>query len=170
MKKFLIIFGLTVPLLLATVQAATPEQTDKALDEFFSKYSGKEGYTTMELTGELLKAAYNKGGNNDAGDMFRGVERMRIVVAGKSTAEFAVDVNALPPKTDLKLVSSVNENGKSMKMYYRAAVPATRGKDKRSAEFFMFILGSSDNVLIHITGDFDIRNISKLSGIGIGAK
>lgn len=170
MKKFLIIFGLTVPLLLATAQAATPGQTDKALDEFFAKYSGKAGYTTMELTGELLKAAYNRDGDKDAGDMFRGVERMRIVVAEKSTAEFAVAVTGLPPKTDLKLLSSINEDGKSMKMYYRAAVPATRGKDKRSAEFIMFILSPGDNVLIHITGDFDVRNVSKLSGIGIGAK
>ncbi len=167
MKKLLIIFGLALPLLLTTAHAAPPGQTEKALDGFFSKYSGRKGYTTMELTGDLLKAAYGKPGSKVSGDMLKGVDRMRIVKAETGTVEFSADVNSLPSKTDLKLMSNVSENGKQVRTYYRPASPAIGGGNKRDAEFLMFMIGPNDNILIHMTGDFDIKNVSRFSGFGM---
>lgn len=172
MKKLLTILALAIPLLTTTVVAATPEQTTKALDVFFAKYSGKKGYTTMELTSELLKAAYNSPSNDsnkELGEMLEGVERMRIVIAEKSSAEFTVDVLDLPGKTDLKLVTNVNENGQKIKMYYKPAVTASKG-GKQNAEFLMFILSVKDNITIHITGDFDLKNVTKLGDLSIKSK
>lgn len=171
MKKIFIIFSLMVPLLLATAHAATPEQTDLAMEEFFANYSGRRGFTTMDLTGEILKAAYQRSaGKKDEGNIFNGVKRMRIVVAEKSSAQFTVDVTDLPGKTDLKLMSSISENGQRMKIYYKPSGAASGSRDKRNAEFLMFILSPDDNVLIHISGDFDINNVSQLSGLSLKSK
>lgn len=152
-KTIIIILLLFSPYLLVAQQAA--------FDSLFQKYSGKKGYTTMEMTGELIQMAFGKSAGDDG--EFTGIERIWIVMSNEASEEFTSDVKKLTSQNNLKSITSISRDKEEVKMFQVNTTSQKGGTTK--SEFIMTVTGDSTNIAIRITGSFDINKIPQLNKI-----
>lgn len=159
MKKFIIICLAALVPLLAAAQAPTT-----SFDRLFRKLSGVSGYTTLEITNDMLKLMNkDNGGDNQA---FNNIESIRVVAADKASEEFLKEIVRLTEdEYEYSHMTTVNEEGQRTELYYHK--PVSR---KDTPEYILVIYGPRENTVISILGYLDIQNISGLSGLGIAGK
>lgn len=75
MKKLILIAGLMIPL------AAMGQ---RSIDRLFDRYAGRDGFTTITLTGDLLKLAANFGDEDDR-DINARITGIRILTEDDET-------------------------------------------------------------------------------------
>ena len=135
-------------------------------ENFYSKYSGKSGFMTVEISGEMIKimgsgSSQVKGGS--ISEILDGIKYIRIVVAEEPSSSFGSDMDRLAEDKSYKLMSSMNDSGQKITFYFKDA-----GSGSSQSDFMMLVKGTGENIAISISGDIDITKISKLSGLGIG--
>ena len=126
-----------------------------AFERFYDSYSGKEGYTTVFVTGDMIKLI-----RKDLSGGTGGIESVRVVTQQPPTDDFVERVKGILEAENYKLMSSVSSGPKQISVYMRET---SSGKGRRS-DCITLISGGKDNVVMNIVGDFDI---TKLSDLGI---
>jgi len=131
-----------------------------AIDQLFNRYANKDGFTTVSIS----KAMFNLfAKDTDSPDEFnkavKGLESIRILTSDetipKGSLNFYNEVSKSLPIVQYEELMSVKEKDQVTKMLIRK-------KGNYITEFLM-IGGGNSNILICITGNIDLKSISKLS-------
>ncbi|NVO19193.1 MAG: DUF4252 domain-containing protein [Bacteroidetes bacterium] len=153
MKKLALSIGIIAFALFAQGQ-------NSAIDKLFAKYSDKEGFTSVSISKAMFSLFANE---NESKDEFnkaiKGLESIRILSLDdtypKGDINFYKEITKNLPLKDYEELMSTREKNQVFKMLIRK-------KGSVITEFLM-IGGGDDNVMIAITGNIDLKTISKLS-------
>lgn len=135
---------------MATLQLAYGQ---KSIDNLFQKYSGKDGFTSVMLSGNLLKLV------SDTDDDFpSGITEMRILTQEDKSVDaenfYDMVMNDINAKGYEEFMS-VKDSGQDLKILVRA-------QGDRIQEFLL-VGGGDDNVLIQVKGDMNFSDARKFS-------
>lgn len=135
-------------------------------DRLFDKYSGKEGFTSVYITPHMFSLFADMSSETEEdnfSDIISGLTSIKILSAEEdTTGKLLVDVdftkeigNSLKGLNyeELMVVKEKDQNINFM----------IRKDDKKIKELLMLIGGKSDNTMISIQGDLDLKKIAKLS-------
>ena len=161
MKKILLI-------LLAAALPLTVGAQKFTFSQFKEKYSGEQGYTTVEITEAMLKLVGLDRKNSQPESLFStigGITRICIITADRHSDNFVDDMNKVVAEgTGYKLLTSITESGQNVKFYYKEVPDSAKGDEPpRISEFVMMLHGSGDNLMMNIYGDFSLRQISSIA-------
>jgi hypothetical protein len=154
MKRIaLIIIAIALPAFVAA--------QNSAVDKLFNKYKGKEGVTTVLISPELFQIinALEVEEVEDADIPFDKVSSVKILTIEEEEAYEGVNFYE-EIRNDLKLddyaeVMTVNDGGETVRMWIKA--------DEAVVSEFLLIVGGGDNVLIYITGNFNLNDLEGLA-------
>lgn len=132
-----------------------------AIDEFFDKYSEKEGFTTVFISSRLLGLFVPKDEINDNGnDIIRRLKSIRILSVDDSLLNKNVNFyKELGKKLDLSVYEElmVVKEGSDVTKFL------IQQKGDIISELLVITGGPGDNTLISIKGDLDLKMINDLS-------
>ena len=133
---------------------------NSAVDQLFAKYADKDGFTTVSISKGMFNLfARDDEPKDEFNKAIKGLESIRILTPDetlpKGSLNFYKEICKTLPVTQYEELLSVKEKDQVFKMLIRR-------KAGIISEFLM-IGGGKDNVLISITGNIDLRSISKLS-------
>ena len=152
MKRFVII-------LLALVPLAAAAQ-NKAIETLAAKYSGKKGFSTIVLKGELIKMADKMGLDIpkivDISEIMDGISSIIIVGSEKPDPQFVKDVKAAIDRDRYKTLMSVHADGQVVE-----ALIVDLPQNKLQKELVLIALTEENNVLVSIEGNYKIKKVSK---------
>jgi len=135
---------------------------DSAVDKLFVKYNGREGITSVYISSKMFEMFTEmEKGDPEFEQAVKGLKGIRILaceggtVDGKPVNFFTELMQELPLERyeELMVVKEKDQNVRFL----------VREKNGRMVELLMVVGGASDNALISITGDIDMKSISKLS-------
>jgi hypothetical protein len=156
MKKILISLLLIVSSVIVNAQ-------NTAADQLFDKYADKDGFTTVSISKAMFSLFASESESKDEfNKAVRGLESIRILAPDsaiqaqmKGKLNFYNEICKSLPIAQYEELMSVKEKDQVFKMLIRR-------KGDIITEFLM-IGGGNDNVMICITGNIDLKSISKLS-------
>ena len=146
-------------LLALAIPALMMAQND-AIDKLINKYKGQEGVTVVDIGPEMFQIVSGMDIEDlDDQDLpLDKVSSVRILTIEDNEklakVNFYEELKNNYDVSDLKEVMTVNDGGEVVRMWMR--------NDGGKVQEFLLIVGGDDNVLIHITGDF---NMSDLEGL-----
>lgn len=150
---------------IAICMTAAVNAQNKAVDEFFDKYSEREGFTTVTISGKLLSLFAGKDARNDGSDLINKLSSIRILSVGDSLMN--LNLNFYKELTG-KLNLSVYEELMAVKEGKDETKFLIRQNGDRISELLVITGGPGNNTLISIQGDLDLKSLSELSDdIGI---
>jgi hypothetical protein len=131
-----------------------------AVDKLFDKYADRDGFTTVSISKGMFSLFASE---NESKDEFnravKGLESIRILspdsTVAKGSLNFYKEIIKNLPIAQYEELMSVKEKDQVFKMLIRK-------KGSIITEFLM-IGGGSTNILICITGNINLKSISKLS-------
>lgn len=139
MKKYILLFLL----LSISLGAGAQSRSFRALSD---KYSGKDGFTVVEMSGDMLKAINSSGKKSSSGNIpLNNISNMVIIVSEKNTSAFFDDVNAMLAKGGYSELSAVNSGGSSVSFYAMKS-------GGEITEILMLVCDGNDNVIMSVTG------------------
>lgn len=154
MKKTLII------MFLAVLSGLTFGQNDPVGD-LMKKYSGKEGFTTINFSGDMLRMM-SKMQEEKSDTVFESkITSLHILTTEKG--ENKPVVNFMDEVYD-KLDKSVYKEMVTIKEAGQDVVILANEKDDRIFEVLIIVGGKDDNVLIQIKGNMLLEEMAELSG------
>jgi hypothetical protein len=154
MKKLLIL--LTVLSLTTMVRAQL-----NPIDEMFNKYSEKEGFTVVTISGKMFSMfASLDEENKDSDNVINKLKSIRILSVEDSLLNRNLNFySELSKKLDFYVYEDLMlvKEGRSITRFL------TRQTGNRISELLVISGGPGGNSLISIKGDFSLKNISELS-------
>jgi hypothetical protein len=134
--------------------------SQKSIDALFDKYSGKDGFTTVTINGNLLKLAkcFDNDGDHDNNSIPAGLTELRILTQDDKNLKVENFYDMVIKDIDLKAYEEfmrVKESDQDLRMLVR-----TEGNRFKE---FLFIAGGEDNALIQIKGDLTLNDAKKLA-------
>jgi hypothetical protein len=138
----------------------TQAQTN-AIDAMFDKYSEKEGFTVVSISGKMLGMfANNEETNNEAGNVINRLKSIKILSVEDSTLNKSLNFyTELNKRLDLSVYEEL--------MLVKEGPDITRFLIRQTGSIISELLvvtgGPGGNSLISIKGDLDMKNISNLS-------
>ena len=154
MKRiFFIVLAITFPAFLMA--------QNSAVDKLFKKYKGKDGITTVQISPELFQVVKAMDINDieDHNIPFDKIGSVKILTI-EDDSQWK-DVNFYDEiKKDLDVsnfaeVMTVDDGGETVRMWMKA--------DNAVVSEFLLIVGGDDNVLIYITGNFNMNDLEGLA-------
>ncbi len=134
-------------------------QENSAFRKFFKTFSGRDGYTTIDVSSALLRTmmiAVDDENDDELYQLVNSIKAVRVVICHDPDKEFKNSLEKLLNQNDYTLVSSVNENKNSTSFYQ------LYDKDK-IVEFMMVANGEEEKTVVNITGNIDIQKIANFS-------
>ena len=131
------------------------------IDDFFEKFSDKEGYTVITFTKEMFELYSNKGNSRqdkDSANVSGAITLMKMLTVNSDTKKsesFSKELQSVLPQNKYKKLMEIKEAGSNITFLIRQ-------EGNRIKEFIMTIDGASP-MLIYIKGDMDLDQLSKLS-------
>jgi hypothetical protein len=154
MKKIAFIFAIALLPALMFAQ-------NSAVDKLFEKYKGKEGVTTVMIGPELfqvMKAMDVEEFENEDIPLDK-VSAVKILTIEDEDAfpevDFYKEIKEDLDVSDYAEIMTVQDGGETVHMWMKA------GTD--SITEFLLIVGGDDNVLVYITGDFQMEDLEGLA-------
>jgi hypothetical protein len=151
----------TITLYILLLMLAMPGKAqNKAIEDIFAKFEGKNGVTSVNISKDLMNlAAQMDSSQNKAKELFNQIGGVKILAFEKATPEdkvaFVNMVNALT-LTDYKELMVIKEKDNRVRMLSKE----NKGK---ISEFLLLVTGGNDPVLISIVGNIDPKELGKLS-------
>ena len=156
MKRLLIFFILLAPGLLMAQESG--------LNDFFDKYSGKEGYSSIYITRhmfELFAKADKQSQDQELDRITSNLDGIKILTkkpnqGGMSDQAFLNELNKLLPRNTYKELMVIRDGGQKITFLIRE-------KGDRIAELVMQMHGDDETGIIFMEGDMTLQQISQLS-------
>jgi hypothetical protein len=150
MKKLILLFLLTITGTLAYAQ--------RSIDALFEKYAGKEGFTTVTITGDLLKLAECLGDDDHDTSIPANITDIRILAQENEHMNVDNFYNAVIKDLDLNNYDEFMR----VKKYDQDLRMLVRSEGNRFKEFLL-IAGGEDNAVIQIKGNMTYAEAKKFS-------
>jgi Domain of unknown function (DUF4252) len=157
MKK--IIAGLLIAL--TSVYGSVVIAQNDPVNSLFEKYAGKEGFTTVHLTGDLLKLAAKMDKEDQDMKFLSQISEIKVLAQecteGKPTdLNFYAEIWPGIDKSAYKELLTVKEKDQDVKM-------VARGNGDNISEFLIIVSGLNENVLVQIKGNLNLKEMDQLS-------
>lgn len=150
---------------IAICMAVAVNAQTNAVDEFFNKYSEREGFTTVSISGKLLSLFAGKDARKEGSNLINRLSSIRILSVNDSLMN--LNFNFYKELTG-KLNLSIYEELMAVKEGKDETKFLIMQKGDRISELLVITGGPGDNTLISIRGDLDLKSLSELSNdIGI---
>lgn len=152
----------TILLLIAVALPALIMAQNSAVDKLFDKYKGREGVTTVQISPELFQIvkAMEIKDIDDHHVPFDKIASVKILTIEDSEGYEGVNFyNEIENDLDVSNfaeVMTVNDGGEIVRMWMKA--------EDASVSEFLLIVGGDDNVLVYITGNFNMNDLEGLAG------
>jgi len=154
MKRVLLI-------VLAVAFPALMMAQNSAVEKLFAKYQGKKGITTVSISPELFQMV-NAMGIEEIEDQDFPLDKVASVKIltiedeeGYEGVNFYDEIKNDLDVDDFAEVMTVNDGDEVVRMWMKV--------DQKSVTEFLLIVGGDDNVLIYITGNFDMKDVEDLA-------
>ena len=154
MKRIIItiIIALSAPLLLNGQTAS--------FKKFYTNYSGRDGYTSIEMSGEMFKSMNIKveKGDNTQANFLKQIDKLSIVVTNEQADNqlFRNDIKKMIANGQYKVMTNINDSGNELRIY----VCSTNGKN---SEFVVTALSEDESFVISIVGnDLNMQQIQQM--------
>ena len=134
---------------------------NSAVDNLFSKYKGKEGVTTVQISPELFQIVKAMEIEEiDEHDIpFDKIASVKILTIedeeGFEEVNFYTEIKKDLDVADFAEVLTVDDGGETVRMWMKA--------ENSVVSEFLLIVGGDDNVLIYITGNFNMNDLEGLA-------
>ena len=152
-KVFLFALVVAIPALM-TAQ-------NSAVDKLFNKYKGQDGVTTVQISPELFQMVNAMGIDElDNSEIpFDKVASVKILTIEDEEkyqdVNFYNEIKGELKTDDFAEVMTVDDGGETVRMWMKA--------EKAVVSEFLLIVGGDDNVLIYITGNFNMNDLEELA-------
>jgi len=135
-------------------------QTDP-VSRIFNEYAGAKGFTTVDISGDMLKmAAQLNPENNDLKEISK-LEGIKILTQEDKTAykdlNFYDEIYSQLDKSLYKELMVVKDKDEDVVMLVRE-------ENGIISEFLLIVSGIDENVLISIKGEIELGKIAELTG------
>jgi hypothetical protein len=134
---------------------------NSAVDKLFAKYQGKKGITTVNISPELFQMV-NAMGIEEIEEQDFPLDKVASVKIltiedeeGYEGVNFYEEIKKDLDVDDFAEVMTVNDGGEVVRMWMKV--------DKETVSEFLLIVGGDDNVLIYITGSFNMNDLEELA-------
>lgn len=133
--------------------------------KFFDRYSDASGFTSVQLERKMMRMMSRQAaeqGDKKLAELLDGIQYIRIVALDCGDgAQFLADAEQLAadPDARFELVMSGTEQGQTTKFYLREA------EFNLNSELLMLTYGPRETVAVNIYGNFDLKQVSRLSSI-----
>ena len=153
MKRWLLILILLLPL------AGTAQ--NRAFDEFYQSYAAETNVRSIEL-GRKMMEMMRRDADPELARLLDGIRSIRILAAQKPYP-FLFRAQAYKVARDkaFELISRTDSKGPSVSFYF------IEGSGERLSELLMLSDGDEEFIVLDICGVFDVRDISRLTQLGI---
>ncbi len=148
---------------LAVAVPALMVAQNSAVDKLFNKYKGQDGVTTVQIGPELFQIMNAMDIDElDIGDSeipFDKVASVKILTIEDDEkyqeVNFYDEIKDELKTDDFAEVMTVDDGGETVRMWMKA--------EKAVVSEFLLIVGGDDNVLIYITGNFNMNDLEELA-------
>lgn len=153
MKRFFIIF------ILALIPVGLSAQS--SMNKFFKERSGAQGYQTI-VYGKRMLDMMKDGASPDVKSLLNRIRSIRIISTKKPEDRIVgLSREDVMDSMEYETISQINENGNRSEFYI-----SEEWVDNTGVSFVMIVSGPQGSAVMEIIGDFDVKDISKLSVIG----
>ncbi len=134
---------------------------NSAVDKLFNKYSGKEGVTTVSISPELFQIvkALDVKEIDDAHIPFDKIASVKILTIENEEqwegVNFYTEISEDLDVSNFEEVMTVNDGGEMVRIWMKV--------EKNEVSEFLLIVGGDDNVLVYITGNFNMNDLEELA-------
>lgn len=155
MKRWLLILILLLPL------AGTAQ--NHAFDEFYQSYASETNVRSIEL-GRKMMEMMRRDADPELARLLDGIRSIRILAA-KKPYPFLFRSQAYKVARDkaFELISRTDSKGPAVSFYF------IEGRGERLSELLMLSDGDEEFIVLDICGSFDVRDISRLTQLGLSA-
>lgn len=150
-----------VLLMLALAFPALILAQNSAVDKLFEKYKGKKGVTTVNVSPELFQMI-NAMGIEEIEEQDFPMDKIASVKIltiedneGYEGVNFYEEIKNDLDVNDFAEVLTVDDGGEVVRMWMKV--------NASTVSEFLLIVGGDDNVLIYITGDFNMKDLEGLA-------
>ena len=150
-----------VLIILAVAFPALMFAQNKAVAKLFEKYKGRDGITTVSISPELFQMV-NAMGIEEIEEQDFPLDKIASIKIltieeeeGYEGVNFYEEIKSELDVSDFAEVMTVNDGGEVVRMWMKV--------DQKSVSEFLLIVGGDDNVLIYITGNFDMKDLEGLA-------
>ena len=149
-----------VVLVVAMVIAANISFGQAFIDEVFNKYSGQPGFTSVVITPQLFKllALVDKT-DEDLQMISDKMSSLRILVSEEKVVGFTEEVRAKMGKMNYLSIMEVVDGSQKVNFYVQQ-------KDDLITDFLLLAIDGKEEVLLSITGNLKLSELSKLGKSG----
>lgn len=155
MKKIILICITVLPLI-------SMAQESK-LNQIFDKYSGKDGYTSVYITSYMFELFSKIADENEEEfeNVTKGIEGIKILTVSDnldkaSIKSFYTEINGALPTSTYKDFMIVKDGEQEVTF-------KVRDDGNKISEFVMIVKDDHEPVLLFLSGDIDLKQISKMS-------
>lgn len=156
MKKFLFVSVLVSMTLIAAAQK-------DPVGSVFDQYSGKEGFTTVNMTGDMLNMITRMEEERKDTAIQSKLTSVRILVREKGCEN-----NAAVPDLKAEVYDKLDRNAykemMSVKESDKDVLILVKEDGGRISEFLLIVSGKGESVLIQAKGDILMREMADLAG------
>lgn len=146
-------------LLLALIICFTPGFSQKTVDALFSKYSGKDGFVTITVSGDLLRFASCIDAEHENHSSLPANLTVIRILTQEDKSNHADNFNETVIKDldldDYEEFMRIKESDQDLRMLVRS--------EGKTFKEFLLIAGGEDNALIQIKGNMSFEEAKKFS-------
>jgi hypothetical protein len=134
---------------------------NSAVDKLFNKYSGQEGVTTVSISPELFQMVNAMGIEEieDADIPFDKIASVKVLTIEDedqwADVNFYTEISKDLDVDNFEEVMTVNDGGEMVRIWMKV--------EKNEMSEFLLIVGGDDNVLVYITGNFNMNDLEELA-------
>lgn len=131
------------------------------MNDFFEDHSGAQGYQTI-IYGKRMLDMMKDGASPDVKSLLNRISSIRIISTKKQEDRIVgLSREDVMDSMEYETISQINENGNRSEFYI-----SEEWVDNTGVSFVMIVSGPQGSAVMEIIGDFDVKDISKLSVIG----
>ena len=131
------------------------------MNDFFEDHSGAQGYQTI-IYGKRMLDMMKDGASPDVKSLLNRISSIRIISTKKQEDRIVgLSREDVMDSMEYETISKINENGNRSEFYI-----SEEWIDNTGVSFVMIVSGPQGSAVMEIIGDFDVKDISKLSVIG----
>lgn len=130
---------------------------------FFERYEGNKEFRTVVLGRKMMEMMSESTKDREMRRTLAGIEHIRVITTTTYNEAFVTDARAVATAPNYKLISTVSEGGREVSFYLRSS-------ESGNNRLLMLSFSEGEWVVMGIYGEFDVRNISRLTQIRPAAK
>lgn len=133
------------------------------MEAFFRHYSSVEGFTSVQLEPkmmQLMSSQATQRGDRNLAALLSDIEFIRVIALKEGdSSEFVAEVREVLASGRFPLATSSSEGGQTTKFYLRTTPFSMK------SELVMLTYGAKETVVVDIYGEFDLKQVTRLSSI-----